>query len=53
MRGDLDGAWGLPRREFLRRGAIAGGTVAGLLAAPKAIRDAYGAPIPIPPDRRP
>ncbi|TMK61820.1 MAG: MmgE/PrpD family protein [Actinobacteria bacterium] len=39
---------GLPRREFLKRGAIAGGAFGGAWALPALIRDAYGDPIPIP-----
>src|SRR5919198_1596406 len=40
---------GLPRREFLRRGAVLGG---GLAALPVLVRAAYGDPIPIPPAAR-
>ena len=39
---------GLPRREFLKRGAIAGGAFGGAWALPALIRDAYGDPIQIP-----
>src|SRR5881227_2564226 len=42
----------MPRREFLRRGAIAGGTLAGVQAMPALVREAYGSPIPIPPQAR-
>jgi 2-methylcitrate dehydratase PrpD len=43
---------GLPRREFLRRGAITGGALAGLGALPVLVREAYGDPIPVPPGAR-
>ena len=36
------------RREFLRRGAVASGGLAGLASLPALVHDAYGAPIPIP-----
>jgi 2-methylcitrate dehydratase PrpD len=36
------------RREFLKRGAVAGGGVAGVWALPSLVKDAYGQPIQIP-----
>ena len=39
---------GLPRREFLKRSAAAGGVFAGAWALPVLVREAYGDPIPIP-----
>ena len=39
---------GLPRREFLKRSAIAGGAFGGAWALPALIREAYGDPVPIP-----
>ena len=39
---------GLPRREFLTRGALAGGALASPWALPALVREAYGDPIPIP-----
>jgi 2-methylcitrate dehydratase PrpD len=38
----------LRRRELLARGAAAGGALTGLAALPGAVRDAYGAPLPVP-----
>jgi 2-methylcitrate dehydratase PrpD len=42
------GGEGLVRRDFLKAGAAAGGAVAGLWALPHVVREAYGAPIPVP-----
>jgi hypothetical protein len=39
---------GVPRRDFIKLSAAAGGAVAGLLAAPSLVREAYGAPVPVP-----
>ena len=36
---------GLPRREFLKRSAIAGGAFGGAWALPALIREAYGDPV--------
>jgi len=43
---------GLARRDFFKRGAIAGGAFAGALALPALVREAYGDPITIPPAAR-
>src|SRR5439155_4372377 len=39
---------GLPRREFLKRSAAAGGVFAGAWALPVLVREAYGNPVPVP-----
>jgi 2-methylcitrate dehydratase PrpD len=39
---------GLRRREFLKRGAVAGGALAGMSGIPALVRDAYGDPISVP-----
>ena len=38
----------LRRRELLVRGAAASGALAGLVAIPATVREAYGAPVPVP-----
>jgi 2-methylcitrate dehydratase PrpD len=43
---------GVPRREFLVRGAAASGGLAALLAAPYVVRDAYGEPVAVPAQAR-
>jgi 2-methylcitrate dehydratase PrpD len=41
-------ASGLRRREFLKRGAVAGGALAGMSGIPTLVREAYGDPVPVP-----
>src|SRR5947207_1984426 len=48
----MEAGQGLERRELFRRGAVAGGAFASLWALPKLVKDAYGDPIPIPPEAR-
>src|SRR4051794_38714964 len=43
---------GIERRELLRRGALASGTVAALWTLPRVVEQEYGDPIPIPPGAR-
>lgn len=51
--GDADGVRrGLPRRDFLKRSAAAGGAFAGAWALPSLVHEAYGEPVPVPPESR-
>src|SRR5438067_802304 len=48
----MDRQQGLERRELFKRGALASGAFASLWALPRVVREAYGDPIPIPPEAR-
>ena len=43
---------GIDRRQFLLRGAAAAGGLSALSLAPGVVREAYGAPIPVPEEAR-
>jgi len=45
-------ARGVPRREFLRQGALTGGGMTGLALLPSLARRSYDGPVPVPPTAR-
>ncbi|MEA2472386.1 MAG: hypothetical protein QOE06_301, partial [Thermoleophilaceae bacterium] len=48
----IDQPGGLDRRDFIKLGAAAGASAAGLAAIAAPVREAFGQPLPIPAESR-